>query len=213
MGEGNRADLQVAFARRIRLQFQGAKLTSDAGLLAVRELDEALSLTELAEATLTDRRTGRKIQHSRVALLRQSVYSRLTGYEDTNDAERLAVDPAMRTVVDRKGERPAASTNTLSRFETQTFSEPDNPEKLAKLNGGWVARAMKDTRSWCIILDLDSSESPVYGQQEGSSYNGHFGCVCYHPLFCFNQYGDCEAAMYAWAMCTVPSVGSSCWCR
>jgi len=54
---------------------------------------------------------------------------------------------------------------------------------------------MKDTRSWCIILDPDSSESPVHGQQEGSSYNGHFGCVCYHLLFCFNQYGDCEAAI------------------
>jgi len=134
MGEGNRADLQVAFDRRIRLQFQGAKVTSDAGLLAVRELDEALSLTELAGATLADTRTGRNIQHDRVALLRQSVYSRLAGYEDTNDAEWLAVEPAMRAVVGRRSERPAASTNTLSRFETQILSEPDNLEKLAKLN-------------------------------------------------------------------------------
>jgi len=196
MGEAKRTDLRVRFDRRIRMQFQGAKVTSDAGLLAVRELDEALGLTELAGATLGDTRTGRNIQHDRVALLRQSVYSRLAGYEDTNDAERLAVDPAMCAVVGRRSEKPVASTNTLSRFETQTLSEPDNLEKLAKLNGGWVARAMKDTRSWCIIiLDLDSSESPVHGQQEGSSYNGHFGCVCYHPLFCFNQYGDCEAAM------------------
>jgi len=124
MGESRGADLQVAFDRRIRLQFQGAKITSDAGLLAVRELDEPLSLTELAEATLADTRTGRNIQHGRVALLRQSVYSRLAGYEDINDAERLAVDPAMRAVVGRRSERPAASTNTLSRFETQTLSEP-----------------------------------------------------------------------------------------
>ena len=195
MGESRGADLQVRFDRRIRLQFQGAKVTSDAGLLAVRELDEALGLTELAGLTLADTRTGRNVQHDQVALLRQSVYSRLAGYEDTNDAERLAVDPAMRAVVGRRSEKPAASTNTLSRFETQILSEPDNLEKLVKLNDAWVARAGEQTKSWRIILDLDSSESPVHGQQEGSSYNGHFGRVCYHPLFCFNQYGDCDAAM------------------
>jgi len=86
MGEAKRADLQVVFDRRIRLQFHGAKVTSDAGLWAVRELDEALGLTELAGLTLADTRTGRNIQHDRVGLLRQSVYSRLAGYEDTNDA-------------------------------------------------------------------------------------------------------------------------------
>ncbi len=195
LGEAKRADLRVRFDGRIRLQFQGAKVSSDAGLLAIRELDQVLGLTELAGATLADTRTGRNIQHGRVALLRQSVYSRLAGYEDTNDAERLAVDPAMCAVVGRRSEKPVASTNTLSRFETQTLSEPDNLEKLAKLNDSWVARAMELTKSWRIILDLDSSERPVHGQQEGSSYNGHFGRVCYHPLFCFNQYEDCEAAM------------------
>jgi len=195
MGESRGAALQVRFDRRIRVQFQGAKVTSDGGLLAVRELDEALGLTELARVMLADTRTGRNIQHDQVVLLRQSVYSRLAGYEDTNDAERLAVDPAMRAVVGRSSEKPAASTNTLSRFETQVLAEPDNLGQLAQLNGSWVARAMKHTRSWCIVLDLDSSASPVHGQQEGSSYNGHFGLVCYHPLFCFNQYGDCEGAM------------------
>ena len=126
MGEGRGADLQAVFDRRIRLQFQGAKVTSDAGLLAVRELDEALGLTKLAGLRLADTRTGRNIQHDQVALLRQSVYSRLAGYEDTNDAERLAVDPAMRAVGGRRSEKPAASTNTLSCFETQILSEPDN---------------------------------------------------------------------------------------
>ena len=89
MGEAKRTDLRVRFDRRIRMQFQGAKVTSDAGLLAVRELDEALGLTELAGVTLADTSTGRNIQHGQMALLRQSVYSRLAGYEDTNHAERL----------------------------------------------------------------------------------------------------------------------------
>ena len=141
MGEAKRAGLRIRFDRRIRLQFHGAKVTSDARLLAVRELDEALGLTELTGVTLADTRTGCNVQHDQVALLRQSVYSRLAGYEDTNDAERLAVDPAMRVVMGRRGEKPVASTNTLSRFETQILSEPDNLEKLVKLNGAWVARA------------------------------------------------------------------------
>ena len=166
MGESRGADLRVRFDGRIRVQFQGAKVTPDAGLLAVRELDEALGLTKLAGVTLADTRAGRNMQHDQVALLRQSVYSRLAGYEDTNNAERLAVDSAMRAVVGRRSERPAASTNTLSRFETQILSEPDSLEKLTELNSAWIARAGKQTGSWRIILDLDSYESPVHGQQE-----------------------------------------------
>ena len=185
----------MRFDRGIRIRFHGARVTSDAGLLAVRELDKALGLTGLAGVTLADTRTGCNVQHDQVALLRQSVYSRLAGYEDTNDAERLAVDPALRTVVGRSSEKPVASTNTLSRFETQMLSEPDNLEQLVKLNGAWVARAGEQTKSWRIILDLDSSESPVHGEQEGADYNGYFRSVCYHPLFCFNQYGDCEGAL------------------
>ena len=189
MGESRGGDLRVAFERRIRVQFQGAKVTSDAGLWAVRELDEALGLTKLVGPTLADTRTvcdelsrvGRNIQHDQVALLRQSVYNRLAGYEDTSDAGLLAVDAAMRAVVGRKDEKPVASTNTLSRFETQILSEPDNLEKLTELNSAWVARAGEQTQSWRIIRDLDSFDSPVHGQQEGSSYNGHFGLVCYHP--------------------------------
>jgi len=195
MGESSRADLQVAFDRRIRLQFHGAKVTSDAGLLAVRELDEALGLTELAGFTLADTRTGCNVEHDQVALLRQSVYSRLAGYEDTNDAERLAVDPGMRAAVGRRSEKPVASTNTLNRFETDTLTRRENLEALAQLNGMWADRAMGHTRSWYIILDLDSSESPVHGEQEGAEYNGYFKSVCYHPLFCFNHLGDCEGAL------------------
>jgi len=154
MGESIGADMQVAFHRRIRLQFHGAELTSDAGLLMTRELDEALGLTELAEATLADTRTGRNIQHDRVALLRQSVY-----------AERLAADPAMCTVVGRRSEKPAASTNTLSRFETQTLSEPDNLEKLAKLNGSWVAQAMKDTGVGVSSWTWTAPRAPCMGSR------------------------------------------------
>ena len=196
MGEGTSTPIRLRFDRRVHLEFRGATITSDAGLLACRELDEALGLTEAATASLQESRGGRNVQHHLVPLLRQSVYSRLAGYEDTNDAERLSQDPAMRVVVGwRDGDRAAASTNTMSRFETETLTAPENLEGLTTLNTVWVGRAMAHTPNRRVILDLDSSESPVHGEQEGAAYNGHFQCMCYHPLFLFNHLGDCEGAL------------------
>ena len=158
--------------------------TSDAGLLAFRELDDALDLTPIASDYLQESRTGRNIRHHLVPLLRQSIYSRLAGYDDTNDAERLSQDPAMRVVVGWQGsDRNAARTNTMSRFETETLTQEDNLKGLALMNPQWVELAMAHTPHRRVILDMDSSESPVHGQQEGAAYNGHFECVCYHPLF------------------------------
>ena len=195
MGESVNPSLTLRFDRRLRLEFRGATITSDAGLLAARELDDTLRLTETATTHLRESRTGRNVQHQLVPLLRQSVYSRLAGYEDTNDAERLAQDPAMRVIVGWRGlERQAASTNTMSRFETEVLTRKENVEGLAHLNARWVQKAMARTTHRRIILDMDSSESPVHGEQEGAAYNGHFGSVCYHPLFVFNQFGDCEGA-------------------
>jgi len=99
MGDAKTDDLRVELDSRLKLKFCGGKVTSDAGLLAYRELDEALGLTEMGADLLTDSRLGNNKQHLLVPLLRQSIYSRLAGYEDVNDAERLAVDPAMRHVV------------------------------------------------------------------------------------------------------------------
>ena len=93
MGESTGSRTTLRFDRRLRLEFHGSTIASDAGLLACRELDDALGLTETATACLQDSRGGRNVQHQLVALVRQSVYSRLAGYEDTNDAERLVQDP------------------------------------------------------------------------------------------------------------------------
>jgi len=98
-GEGKKEALRMAFDSRLKLEFHGSKITSDAGLLAYRELDAALGLTDLGENLLSDGRTGKNTQHSMVAQMRQSIFSRLAGYEDTNDAERLSVDPTMRQIV------------------------------------------------------------------------------------------------------------------
>jgi hypothetical protein len=126
-------------------------------------------------------------------LLRQAVYGRLAGYEDVNDAERLARDPAMRAIVGREElDRPAASTSQMGRFETEWLPTEANLAALTTLSGVWIERVHRRRPPDGIILDMDSSESPTFGQQEGSAYNGHFGRTCYHPLFVFNQFGDLE---------------------
>ena len=98
-GEAHGAALRVAFDPRLKLEFHGSRVTSDAGLLAFRELDDALGLTELAGEALADTRTGQNSRHTLIAQLRQAVFGRLAGYEDVNDADRLAHDPALRWIV------------------------------------------------------------------------------------------------------------------
>src|SRR4030042_6792329 len=193
MGEARKDALRLDFDRRLKLEFHGSKVTSDSGLLAYRELDEALALTSTIGSELRDIRTGKNTQHGLAALLRQSIYSRLAGYDDTNDAERLSVDPARRHVAGGRAiERSVASTSVMSRFETEILAQPENLAFLMDLPGVWVDRVHKDNPPTRIILDMDSSVSPTYGNQEGSAYNGYFECTCYHPLFCFNQYRDME---------------------
>jgi len=197
MGERRRDALRVTFDRKVKLEFHGTKVTSDAGLIAYRELDEVLGLTARIESELTDHRTGKNTQHGCLAMLRQSIYSRLAGYEDTNDAQRLSVDPAMRQIVGgRAQERTAASTSLMGRYETETLTQAKNLELLTHLPGAWIDRVHQRKPLHQIILDMDSSVSPTHGNQEGSAYNGYFECTCYHPLFCFNQYGDVERALH-----------------
>ena len=196
MGEGKKRAIRVGFDGQLKLEFHGARITSDAGLLVYRELDEAFGLTAMSEDVFQDTRTGANVQHSMTALLRQSVYGRTAGYDDVNDADRLCVDPTMRTLVGgRAVMRHAASTSQMARFETKLLADEVNIEALMALPGRWVDRVNRRALMKKLVLDMDSSESPVYGQQEGSEYNGHFGCECYHPLFCFNQDGDLEGAM------------------
>jgi hypothetical protein len=192
-GEADDGSLRVDFDRRLKLEFHGTRITSDAGLIAYRELDDALGLTDIAGATLSECRRGKNTRHMLTGLFRQSVFGRLAGYEDVNDAERLAHDPAMRAVVDRTGlARQAASTSQMGRFETGWLTSEANLAALADLSGVWIDRVHARRPQTTIVLDMDSSVSETHGAQEGSSYNGHFGCTCYHPLFVFNQFGDLE---------------------
>ena len=193
MGETKLEPLRVDFDRRVKLEFHGSDISSDGGLLPYRELDHALGLTELSGEVLFEARRGKNTRHLLVGLLRQSVFGRLAGYEDVNDAERLAHDPVMRVIVDHKGlDRMAASSSQMGRFETEWLATDDNLAALTALSGVWIDRVHDRRPPKMIALDMDSSVSPTHGEQEGTAYNGHFGCTCYHPLFVFNQFGDVE---------------------
>jgi hypothetical protein len=164
----------------VMLQFRGSAITSDAGLLPYRELDDAMGLTDTGADRLADARIGRNDRRRLGGLLRQPV-------------DRLCRDPAMRCVVgDRAIAGPAASARQMGRFETARLTRPQNLTALIKLPGRWIDKVHARHPPEIIVIDMDSSESPTFGEQEGSAYNGRFGCTCYHPLFVFNQFGDVE---------------------
>ena len=192
-GEADKGVLRLDFDRRLMLQFRGSAITSDAGLLAYRELDDSLGLTDTGADTLADARTGKNGRHRLTGLLRQSVFGRLAGYEDVNDADRLCRDPAMRWVVgDQAIVGSAASASQMGPFETKWLSRPENLAARTDLPGQWIDKVQQRQPPRIIVLDMASSASPTYGEQEESAYNRHFGCTCYHPLFVFNQFGDLE---------------------
>jgi hypothetical protein len=146
-GESNEGALRLDFDRRLMLQFRGSVVTSDAGLLAYRELDDALGFSTMAGEMLADARTGKNGRHALVGMLRQSVFGRLAGYEDVNDAERLRHDPAMRWIVGGKAASGcAASASQMGRFETHWLATEKNLSALADLSGQWIDRVHTTVR-------------------------------------------------------------------
>ena len=189
MGEQQNQPFQLSFNPSLKVDFQGSRVTSDGGLLLVRELDERLGLSELIAEHLTDSR-GKNTQLPMADLLRQAVYSRLAGYEDVNDAERLAQDPTFRLMgSERIWERGAALTSRVQSFETELLTQEENLSGLAVINRELIARAEAIDSPRRVVLDMDSTEIPVYGQQEQSSYNGHFEIHLLSPAVAVQRRG------------------------
>ncbi len=195
MGEKENKPFQLTFNGFLKVDFQGSRVTSDGGLILLRELDERLGLGKLIDEHLTDSRQGTNKKFPFVDLVRQSVYSRLAGYQNLNDAVRVSADPTFRLLGSKKNwERGGALTSRLQSFEAELLASEENLLGLMAVNRELVAQAQAQDESERVVLDMDSTESPVHGQQEGSAYNGHFESTCYHPLLLFNQHGDCLAA-------------------
>jgi len=168
--------------------------------LAFRELDDATRASRLiggrgARRSPHREGTGR---HSLIAQLRQSVFGRpRPGTRDVNDADRLGRDPAMRWIVGgRAVTESAASTSQMGRFEDECDDDTDQPDRrVADLSGHWIdPRAKLDGARTALVLDIDSRREPdLRPPQEGTAYNGHFACTCYHPpLSCSTRTVDLE---------------------
>ena len=141
---------------------------------------------------ILDSRRGKYTQPPLADVSCQSVYSRLAGDEDVKDAERLSQDPTFWLIGSEKiWERGAARPSRLQSFETNLLTQEENLAGLAAINRELIAKAETIESPQRVVLDMDSTEIPVYGQQEPSAYNGHFESTCYHSLLLFNREGDC----------------------
>ena len=139
MGAGSESDFRLDFDPRVRLEFHGSKISSDGGLLLYRELDEGLGLFDKTVRFLRDTRKGKNGVHTLLGLLRQSVFGRLAGYEDVNDAQRLSRDPVMRQIIGGRAiDAQAASSCQMGRFETEVLATAANRDALADMLGQWI---------------------------------------------------------------------------
>jgi hypothetical protein len=166
---------RLDFDRRLTLQFRGAIVTSDTGLLAYRELDDALGLSTMVGERLADARTGKNARHALVGMLRQSVFGQLAGYEDDNDAERLRYDPGMRWIVGGNATSGcAASASLMGCFEMRWLAADKNLSTFTDLSGQWIDRVHARRPPRGVVLDMDSSVSPTRGEREHFWARGFF---------------------------------------
>jgi Transposase DDE domain group 1 len=195
MGEQHHEPFQLSFNSSLQVDVQGSWVTLDGGLILVRELDERLGSSERIAQHVTDSRRGKNPPLPLADRLRQSVYSRLAGREDVNDAERVSQDPTVRLIGSEKiWERGAAPTSRLPSFETALLTQDENFTGLAQINRELIAKAAAVDSPQRVVLAMDSTEIPVYGQQEHGADNGHFESTCDPPRLRFHRAGDCLAA-------------------
>ena len=158
----------------------------------------------LSSQHLNDSRQGLNTQFSLADLLRQSVYSRLAGYEDLNDAVRVSADPTFRLIGSPKlWDRGAALTSTLHWFETELLTQEKNLVGL-RANREVLAQAEMATRADRVVL---GTRAKVRCMERRKGAPGHFESVCYHPLFLFTEHGDCLGATLGQATCIAPMTG------
>ena len=193
-------------ARDVVADFAGGQLSSDAGALLLSQVDEGLRLTERFAALFTDKRDPEAIEHPVLDLLRQRVYGLALGYEDLNDHDELSRDPLLAAVVGKKDPtgaervrerdrgRPMAGKSTLNRLELTpaTLDEETARYKKIVLDAGRAERFFAETviarpqaRPKVVVLDLDPTDNPLYGQQEGRYYSGYYKEYVYLPLYIF----------------------------
>src|SRR5678815_320445 len=167
--------------KAVELDFNGGRLSSDAGIVLLKDIDEQLGLTRALAAVLSDRRDARRIHFTPEDLLKQRVFQIAAGYEDANDANTLRDDPIFKLMLDRLPESGAslASQPTISRFENRVSRTALYRMALVLLEH-FIASYAKPPQ--VIVLDVDDTEDRVHGQQEQARYDGYYGGYCFMPL-------------------------------
>jgi hypothetical protein len=193
-GESRKEVIRPDFNRGIMIDFQGAKITSDVGFLLVREIDDRFRIIGPMQDCLEDLRSPTHTRHSLVQMVRQRVYQIAAGYEDCNDADFLRIDPALRLALGQD-HQVGASQSMLSRLENDVLGNAMGLEALDAALTRSTDTLLRRKNKKRLIIDLDSTEDPAHGKQEGVAYNGHFAKNCFHPLFCFTSEGDCLGGM------------------
>lgn len=173
--------------RRIDVRFDGGDVSSDAGLLLLRQVERKIGLLKDAARVLPDPRNPLLVSHTTEQMLRQRVFGLCQGYEDLNDHARLRLDPAMQTALDKKrGNDPedfqGASSPTLCRFEARS-----NRRAAVALHRVIVEKFIASFRkaSEELILDFDATDDPVHGNQVGRHFSGYYDGYCFLPLYVF----------------------------
>jgi len=176
--------LGFGFQPKLVVDFAGGTLTTDGGLLLVREFDEQLRLTGNVIDRLSDTRDARYVTHEIGALVRQRVYQIAAGYEDVNDADRLRHDPTLQAVAGN-GREPLGSQPTLSRLENAL--DWSTIQRLAGVGVEWFCQYAygRDQHPPDLVLDLDSTDDPTHGTQQLALFNGGYDQHMYHPLCWF----------------------------
>jgi hypothetical protein len=182
------------FSRRVVAQFDGAQMTTEGGALLLREADRKIGLLRRVAACFTDTRDPQRIEHSLSEMLAQRIYGLALGYEDLNDHEELRRDPLLGLLAGKRElSEPLAGKSTLNRLELTPAGEPHS-ERYHKI--GYSAEALdqllvdvfleahrKPPRE--IVLDLDATDTPLHGEQEGRFFHGYYNQYCYLPLYIF----------------------------
>src|SRR5947207_388090 len=168
-------------AKAVDLDFDGGRLSSDAGVVLLKDIDDQLGLTRALAAVLSDPRDARRIHFTPEDLLKQRVFYIAAGYEDANDANTLRDDPIFKLMLDRLPESGAslASQPTISRFENRV-SRPALYRMARVLVEQFIASYRRPPK--VIVLDVDDTEDPVHGEQEQARYDGYYGGYCFLPL-------------------------------
>lgn len=166
--------------RQVVADFSGGDITSNGGVVLLRELDRRLKLTESVNRCIADPRRKGACEHSQLALLKQRIYALALGYEDLNDHTSLRLDGAVQTAVD--SDKRLASASTLCRLENRV-----GPDAAAALHEVLIEQfiASFQTPPRKLVLDFDATDDPVHGEQQGRYFNGFYDGYCFLPLYVF----------------------------